>query len=270
MTPQPSRPHPDDVTLARALDSADTRASLDPHLADCATCRARLDHLARVSSALGAIATPAPDPRLAHDVLARLTPPRRSRGLVLGFGLGVATAALAILVVGASSSDPNPGTFTARGSPSDPNGALTLTAYLQPMDGPRVPLGARFTRGDALSFRVIRRDADPRAFLMVLGCDAANDVIWAAPTWDDPASDPVGLAIDPGVPLYDLPTALIPEGPPGPFTVVALTTPTPIGVRHIESLVHTCADLDTLATLPGATLARLSLHLDPPAPSRHP
>lgn len=266
--------HPDDATLARALESTETDTQLAPHLATCRTCSERSAHLARVHAALGALPVPSSDPHLAHDVLARLSPRRAPPlGLLLGLGLGLSAAA-ALVAVGVTTPHPDPGTFTARGGStpgsSEASAPLTLSAYLQPSEGPRTPLGPRFTRGDALSFRVIRRDAATRAYLMVFGCDAANEMTWAAPTWDDPATDPVGVPLEPGVPLYDLPSALIPEGPPGPFTLVALTTSTPVGVRRLESLVHTCADLDTLGTLPGAVLTRLPLHLDPPNPARHP
>lgn len=240
--------HLDDLALARALDQHDV------HLDGCASCRLRFDHLARVRDGLAALPAPAPS-NMAADVVRRITTPRDggNRRMALGALIGAAGAVVAMLVTSSSS------TFTARGG-SDA-APVEVAAFIDGGAG-RVPL-TRDTiaaPGFTLSFRALRRVSTDRAprHLMIFGCDAAGDLHWAVPAWDDASADPTGPLVD--APLVEIPTALQPEAPPGPFTLVTLTTTAPVGVKRVEALVANCRT-NALATLPGVTLSETPFNI---------
>lgn len=245
--------HPSDAELAAFADVPLEDAT--GHLASCATCRERVARMRDLAGALAAIAAPPDDPGMAPQVLARIrnTPSRFGLGLLIG-----ASAAAVIAVVASSSVPPSPGTFSARGGPAAT--PVEVTAFVQSGHG-RVPLTAdtRVAPGFVLSFRAIQRTTGttgPGEHLMIFGCDANDELHWAVPIWDDAATDPVGLRLDPHVPLLELPTALQPDAPPGPFTFIALTTPTPLGVKAVEQLVTSCATArSALERLPDSHVA---------------
>ncbi len=234
--------HLSDTTLAALVD--DQRSH--PHLDTCPSCHARADalrHLARNFLADPASApTTTADPATVHAIMSRIhhtstasRPTRRTLTWVFA-AAAVAVAVVATLALSGRDDAPTE-TYASRGSATEnnPDGHALVTPFLHPHpSAPRATLtpGMTVDRGFALSFRAIA-PASP-IYLLIAGCDARGDLHWALPVWRDPASDPHGLRLSPDVPLVDLPDALLPDAPPGPFDVLVITSREPIGVQSVE------------------------------------
>lgn len=253
--------HPDDVALAAAADGVPGPALAD-HLARCAACAARLSGLRALGDALAAIALPTPDPRASDALLARLARRRSWRPAITGALIGAAAMAVAFVATRppapASPAEP-PSGFTARGAGTSRSVEVTPLVAVA-AGAPSRPL----TPGDALgpeavlSYRAIKRGPGAR-WLMVYGCDARGEVHWVTPDWQDPATDPSGVALTADDAVHEPATGLAPEAPAGPFKLVALTTSAPITVRRVEALGRAACDPAALSSLPDAEVAATPL-----------
>jgi len=237
--------HLPDTTLAALVD--DQRSH--PHLDTCPSCHARADALRHLTRNFVAAPANDTDPAAVHAVMNRVDQLSRPSRRPLAWVFAAAAAvAVAVIVVALTGRDDAPrDTFASRGT-AHPNGHVLVTPFLHPEpSAPRSPLtpGMTVDRDFALSFRAIAPTS--ATWLMIAGCDARGDLHWALPVWSDANTNPHGLRLSPDVPLVDLPDALLPDAPPGPFDILVITSSDPVGVQAVEGAVaKTRCDPDSI------------------------
>lgn len=248
--------HLDDTALAALVDDHTTH----PHLESCETCRSRHAQLSALARSFQA--TPATDPAAVHLVMNRVN--RRLRNYTPWLLGTLAAAAIALIATLAlrDSAAPQESTFASRGTAHT---APRVTTFVhEPPQAPRVPAtpDSAIGRDFALSFRVLAPSDQRPRYLLIAACDAAATLHWAVPVWDDPKADPHGLRLDPHLPLLDLPTQLHPDAAPGPLTILAITSETPITVQTVERHVAAVrCDGPALATRLAAEVSTTTLTL---------
>lgn len=246
--------HLDDMALAALVDSATTH----PHLESCETCRTRHAQLSALARSFHA--SPTADPATVHVVMNRVNRRPKTNTPWLLAALAAAAIALFAVLLLRDSGPSSESTFASRGTA---HSAPRVTTFVhEPPQAPRIPAtpDSAIGRDFALSFRVLAPPDQRPRYLLIAACDEAATLHWAVPVWDDPNVDPHGLRLDPHLPLLDLPTQLHPDAAPGPLTILAITSETPITVQTVERHVaRTRCDGPALASRLSAEVTTTTL-----------
>jgi len=257
---------PSDETVAALIDGELTHndaAAVRAHVQQCAACRAREAHFARVASTLTRLELPADDAFVA-SVAQRLD--RKSSRPHLGRLVAPVLAAAAAVVVTVwiarpASSEPV-SKFTARGAPSPAGPSagrhLGFEAFVHPSSRAqaRRPLreGDVLAPGDGLSFMLYNRSRQEARFLL-FGVDAEGSVHWFYPAYLAPGTDPTSPVLAAVPEVVSLSEGVTPDHPAaGTFQVVAVFAPEELRVQRVEQLL-TEGSLDALRQkYPGAEI----------------
>jgi len=239
-----------DLELCALLDGelTENRAQrLRDHLAGCAACTTRMNHLEALAAQLRAPVPEALDPDFVSSVERRLAaaelPPtathRRRRQVVVALStLAVAGAAIMMVMVprGRIGSE-----YAPRGVPS-PWHARVFTSLAVVPGGATTPrpiaAGASLRPGDGIAVTARNGNPDLPVYLMVFAVDARDEVHWIVPAWSDPAQNPRSVLLPAGGTL-PAPAGRTPEGPaPGKLQLMSLLSRTPLDVRSVEALLR--------------------------------
>lgn len=195
---------PSDLALEHHLLAPD-RSGLEPHVAGCASCRARLARMREEGAAFERDVYPATvDAVVAAAEGARVRAPARRRWLV---PLAAAAALVTFLLV-----------RERRAARPD----LGLSVYVQAPSGARPVGDGAAVPADA----TLRFEVEPRSpcCLWVLSVDAAGDIARLYPPKGDSASEKI---VHPPRRL-DVPTVAVLDGQPGPQRIFAVCTRSPV------------------------------------------
>ncbi len=222
---------------------------LREHVAGCAACTARMNHLESLAAQLRAPVPEAQDAGFVDAVERRLDaaavappadrhPPRRRRVMVALSTMAVAAAAIALFPRARVPSE-----FTPRGGES-PWHARVSTALAVVPSGPAasaprpISAGDLLRPGDGIAITAHNGNAALPIYLMVFAVDAKDEVHWIVPAWSDPADNPRAILLPPGGAL-PTPTGRTPEAPAvGKLRLMSLLTRAPLDVRSVEALLR--------------------------------
>lgn len=246
----------DELELGGLLDGelTENRArQLREHLAACAACGARMNHLAALAARLRAPVPEALDADFVNEVDRRLdaidrpaaapAPPRRAtrRPLVLALStLAVATAAVTLVMVprGRIGSE-----FTPRGGDSPWHARVFTSLAVVPRGGaesppPPIVAGTLLHPGEGIAVTARNDNSDLPVYLMVFAVDAKAEVHWIVPAWSDPAQNPRSVLLPPGGSL-PAPAGRTPEAPAaGRLQLMSLLSRAALDVRSVEALLR--------------------------------
>jgi hypothetical protein len=265
-----SRPCPDLQELVRLLDGDVTEnrgAELRAHIAVCSRCAGDLDAQRRLVARLSAPIPGVPSPGAAEGVMRRLdaaaAPAPRSatwRRWMLG-GLAAAAAAVAIAFV-FPRGEPSSAAFRARGAGVSWANKVGVDLWAVEVQPRKLAPGSMVTPNTAFVASYRNLDAAP-AYLLAFAVDAAGEVHWLYPAFDDPGADPQSVRLDPSVAQRVLADSVIPEGlVPGTLRCVFVVSRAPLHVSSIESLAPTDRVLEALrARWPDARIDELRLEV---------
>lgn len=247
----------DELELGGLLDGelTENRArELRAHLAACATCGARMNHLNALAARLRAPVPEALDADFANEVERRLdavdrSPPAppathratRRRPLLLALStLAVAAAAVTLVMVPRErvASD-----FTPRGGESPWHARVFTSLAVVPRGSAETPPrpvgpGAPLHPGDGIAVTARNGNSDLPVYLMVFAVDAKAEVHWIVPAWSDPAQNPRSVLLPPG---GSLPASAgrTPEAPAaGKLQLMSLLSRAPLDVQLVEALLR--------------------------------
>ncbi len=195
---------------------------LREHLGGCATCTVRYHrHLA-----LAPLDPRAPEAKSRLAVGLGLRPRRAPRGLPI-----LAAAAVCAVLAGIALLRPSgggDGAVAARG-----DSRCRLFIYRLPPGAAPTPVVDHIGRSDDLAFAY--QNGAGRRRLLVFAVDEHRHVYWYHPAWDDPAADPVAVAISTAAGVHELPEAIGHAYDGNQLMLYALFTDEPLSVRAIET-----------------------------------
>jgi hypothetical protein len=243
----------DELELGGLLDGelTENRArQLREHLAACAACAARMNHLTALVAQLRAPVPEALDAEFVDAVERRLpaaaapspaTHPRRRRMMLALSTLAAAAAAITLVILphGRIASE-----FTPRGA--HPPWHARVSTTLGVVDGgPGVPArarpiaaGDRLRPGDGIAVTARNGNPDLPVYLMVFAVDAKDEVHWIVPAWSNAAQNPLSVQLPPDGEL-PRPAGRTPEAPaPGKLQLMSLLSRAPLDVRSVEALLR--------------------------------
>jgi hypothetical protein len=241
----------DELELGALLDGelTENRAQrVREHLAGCAACAGRRDHLAGLAAQLRAPVPEALDAGFVEAVERRLDAAERpaavprpaTRRLVLA--LSTVAAAAAVITLVALPRARHTSEFAPRG-PASPWHARVFTALAVVPGGgatakPIAP-GEALRQGDGIAVTARNGNSDLPVYLMVFAVDARDEVHWIIPAWSDPAQNPRSVLLPPGGAL-PAPAGRTPEGPAvGKLRLMSLLSRAPLDVRSLEAQLRT-------------------------------
>jgi hypothetical protein len=245
----------DELELSALLDGelTENRAQrLREHLAGCASCVARTNHLAALAARLRAPVPEALDTGFVDAVERRLSaadlpPPvtrhaTRRRHLVLAVStLAAAAAAITLVALPRARLTSE---FTPRGGESPWHARVSTSLAVVPSGAaattPRpIAAGAALRPGDGIAVTARNGNPDLPIYLMVFAVDAKDEVHWIVPAWADPAQNPRSVLLPPGGAL-PAPAGRTPEDPAvGKLRLTSLLSRAPLDVRSVEAQLRT-------------------------------
>lgn len=213
---------------------------VDAHLATCASCRARQQHLRALAGGIGA-AYPAPvaEPAFTRDVVGRLAATKPARAPRPRLALVGAAVALAGALVFFQTTTVDPGTFGARGAAepplAGPPSARNVGFAAHAEGGRRLAAGDVVAPTAGFTFRVFNHSGRAVS-MMLLALDAQGEVHWFYPAFLDPATNPVSRLIGADQVALDLEEGVTPDRPaPGRMTLIGLFAAEPLDVHTVEA-----------------------------------
>jgi len=223
---------------------------LREHLAGCAACAARLNHLTALVAQLRAPVCEALDADFVDEVERRLPAadlrppatrhPTGRRQLMLALSTLAVAAAITLVMVprGRIGSE-----FTPRGAESPWHARVSTSLAVVPSGAaaptPRpIAAGAALRPGDGIAVTAHNGNSDLPIYLMVFAVDAQDEVHWIVPAWSNPAQNPRAVRLPPGGAL-PAPTGRTPEAPAvGKLQLISLLARDPLDVRSVEALLR--------------------------------
>jgi len=196
-----------------------------------AELRAMTDELGRPPGWVGSVdLTAAVDRQIRSGAATPAREPRRA----LWWTAGAATAAaVAVALVIAPWRSGEPAEPRAKGgAATDPD--RWVGVQLRTAGGE--PIAERVPRGE-LAISYSNLGPRPYSHLMVFAVDAAGEVRWFYPAYEEAGSNPTAIAIEPGVADRMLPDAVEHAFPPGGVVVCGLFLRRAATVREIEAAI---------------------------------
>jgi hypothetical protein len=156
--------------------------------------------------------------------------PRRALWLSAGMAVAAAAAVIAVVSIGPSRSTDGSAPRAKGGGPTDPDRWVGVS-----LQGPdRAPVGERIPAG-GLVVSYTNLGPRPYSHLMVFAVDAAGEVRWFYPAYQDPSANPAAIEIEPGASDRILPELVEHDFAPGPLTLCGLFVRHPLTVREVEA-----------------------------------
>jgi hypothetical protein len=220
-------------------------AKLEDHLAQCARCRAAQSLL---ETTLGHLRAPLVEVDVKASVTALAAKlaaggaladrgPRSRMPLLAGAGAALMAAAVMLVALRPGASRLDRGELTARGRASSPSLSRSV-GFSVYADNDRIVNGA--TVSSATVYRGSYRNfVGVPVYALVFAVDAAGEVHWLYPSYDQPGGDPTSVVLPPtnaASPETRLAESVVLEAPVlGPLRVVTVLTTSPVAVSQIES-----------------------------------
>lgn len=222
--------------LVRYLQGEMTRSEIEETerlVADSRRLQVRLDELRAMTDALRRRPDWIASTDLAAVVAARVQDrPREARRArrAVWWSAGAAAAALAIALLVIAPWHREVAAPRAKGGATDPDRWVGIGLV-----GPdREPVGDRMPRGE-IAITYTNLGPRPYSRLMVFAVDAAGEVRWFYPAYQEAGSDPAAIAIEPGVAGRLLPDLVEHDFAPGRLTVCGLFLRRAATVREVEA-----------------------------------
>lgn len=227
----------DDDTLFTLVDEPEAATAAAAHVVGCASCAARKRELEQIVGDMrGDVDTHAADALV--ERLTQKVQRKRSARVLYGAASVLALAATILLGPRLFRAD----TFDARGG-----GAHAQTQVELALDVVRRPAGGSVTLSPAADIATTSdahlllsygtRALTTPSYVLCFAVDAAGDVHWLYPAYENAASDPASIELRAGRELAAMPTeALLDEVKPGKLQVFALISNQPLHVSEVERL----------------------------------
>jgi hypothetical protein len=225
------RPAVDDHFSGRITPAAER--ALRDHLPTCPECR-KYYHRHQVLTDLDPEGI-GPQERLARGLGLDRKPGRRRLVWMTAPAL-VAAAAFALLVIRWPVAGPEESAVVSRGGKAESSPAR-LEIYQVQSGEPAVRVQNEIGARDELAFAYENRAGKKR--LLVFGVDEGSNIYWYHPAWQDPAQNPVAVAIEGGEGIRELPEAIEHSIRGKWLRIYAVFTDDPIKAKSIEALIRT-------------------------------
>lgn len=248
----------DELTKAELGELTVNRLTeVDKHTAECSLCaaaraqvRALIEDLSHAPSSTAAevfvdrVMKARQGEAAAADQRAARRPalPRWTRGRL---PLALAAAAVVVLGVGLAElgvrgpTRTEPGTWTARGNPDKGRAPKVTSEVLLVRNDQLFPIsGQSLGAKDRFAVRYVNR-SERTQFLTAFAVDSAGNVHWIYPAYTDVGTDPLSTPLPATSQAQVLPQIVAPDRPlPGPMHVIAMTSPRPLRVKQVESVIE--------------------------------